>query len=156
MHSVLFICTGNICRSPIAMGLLRKKVEGHPSGWVIESAGTWAMDGDPAAVNSRLVMEQRGIDLSSHRSRPVTGALLAGFRLVLTMERGHKEALHFEFPQFAGRIYTLSEMVGGNFDIHDPIGSPLVDFQETAEELAQLIEEGFDQIHELSMIDERE
>lgn len=156
MHSVLFVCTGNICRSPMAVGLLRDKVKANQSDWRVESAGTWAMDGSPAALNSRLVMEARGVDLSSHRSRPVTRDLLAEFNLVLTMERGHKEALQFEFPQSAGRIFTLGEMVGGDFDIHDPIGSPLVDFQDAVEELAQLIDAGFARIRELSETDERD
>ncbi len=154
MHSVLFVCTGNICRSPMAVGLLRERVKANPSAWRVESAGTWAVDGNPAALNSCLVMEARGVDLSSHRSRAVTGDLLAEFRLVLTMERGHKEALQFEFPQYAGRIFTLSEMVGGYFDIHDPIGSPLVDFQDAVDELAQLIDAGFARISKLSETDE--
>ena len=136
------------------MGLLQDRVKTDASDWLVESAGTWAFNGDPAALNSQLVMAERDIDISSHRSRRVGEELLAEFELILTMEYGHKEALRFEFPEHAHRIFTLSDMVGGGFDIHDPIGSPLVDFQDTADELAALIVEGFEKISELSKTDE--
>ena len=153
MNSVLFICTANICRSPIAMGLLRAKVAGTGENWRIESAGTWAIDGAPAAVNSQLVLAEMGIDISNHRSRMVREKMLGEFNLILTMERGHKEALRIEFPQYRDRIYLLSEMVGGIFDIHDPIGRPLDEFRDTALEINQILDEGFERILELSAPD---
>jgi protein-tyrosine phosphatase len=70
-------------------------------------------------------MKTMGLDTSGHRSRRVTGEMMADFDLILTMEAGHKEALLVEFPELAGRIYMLSEMVGDRRDIADPIGGPL-------------------------------
>lgn len=134
----------------MAMGLLRAKVEPQGTQWVIASAGTWGFDGDPAAMNAQLAMSEKGIDISEHRSRQVTHEMMAEFNLILTMERGHKEALQIEFPALASRVYLLSEMVDSRFDIDDPMGGSLDDFMETANELEQLISDGFERILELS------
>lgn len=149
MHTVLFVCTANICRSPMAMGLLRQKV-GFADDWRIESAGTWSISGEPPAWNSLLVLAQRGIDIRDHRSRPVSRDLLKEFQLILVMEAGHKEALRVEFPEVADRVYLLSEMVGNSYDIPDPMGFSLQSFEETLRELEHILDQGFARISELS------
>lgn len=149
MHTVLFVCTANICRSPMAMGLLRQKV-GYMDDWRIESAGTWSISGEPPAWNTQLVLAQRGIDIRNHRSRPVNRDLLKEFRLILVMEAGHKEALRVEFPEVADRVYLLSEMVGDSYNIPDPMGFSLESFEETLRELEQILDRGFARIRELS------
>ena len=155
MHSVLFVCTANICRSPMAMGLWQAKVGAlpgnpDPSDWRIGSAGTWTIVGEPATENAIWVLGKRGIDLSSHLSRPVSAGMVEGYQLILTMERGHKEALRIEFPQVAGRVHLLSEMIGKIFNINDPMGGTLTDFEETATELDQILSQGYDKILSLS------
>ncbi len=149
MTSVLFVCTANICRSPLAMALFRDKVDGEPDESRVESAGTWALTGEPAAQKSQQVLAERGLDVSEHRARSVSLELLSSFSVILTMEKGHKEALQVEFPGISGRVYMLSEMIGSEFDIHDPIGGPLVDFQDTAEEIERILTEGFEKIYRL-------
>jgi protein-tyrosine-phosphatase len=96
------------------------------------------------------VLWKKGIDLTLHRSRSVTGELLEHFNLILTMERGHKEALRVEFPEIAQRIYLVSEMAGKSHDIQDPMGGSLADFQETADELNRLLTRGLDNIVRLA------
>ena len=125
MNSVLFICSANICRSPMAMGLLRSMVEDSSDQWKIESSGVWDLEDQPAALNTQLVLEERGIDLNDHASRTVTGTILSEFNLVLVMEDNHKEVLKLAFPEYTNHIYMLSEMVGEIFDIVDPIGNHL-------------------------------
>jgi hypothetical protein len=66
------------------------------------------------------------------------------------METNHKEALRFEFPDLADRIYLLSEMVDRDFNIADPIGGAYSDYEKTAIEIAQILQEGFDRIVALS------
>ena len=145
MPSVLFVCTANICRSPMAMGLLRKKVEGLP-GWRIESAGTWTVIGQPAATGTKLVLERRGIDIQDHRSRPVSRDLLAHFNLILTMESGQKEALIVEFPEIAHKVHLVSEMIGAGYSIPDPMGGSSEDYEETAAEFERIIDQGIEKI----------
>jgi protein-tyrosine-phosphatase len=123
---------------------------GADHDWRIESAGTWAIEGAPAASGSELALLSRGIEVGNHHSRGVTLEILREFDLILTMERGHQEALKVEFPEVAHRIYRLSEMVNQEFDIPDPIGGSRDDFEETVEIIDNILTEGFDRIYELA------
>lgn len=146
MYSVLFVCTANVCRSPMAMALMESKVKSQDDRWLIRSAGVWAMPGYPVAENTRLLMNEVGVDLSDYVSRPITPELMADSNLILTMENGQKEALKAAFPQYASKIYLLSEMIGENNEVLDPIGRPMVDFKETAREIHRILTKGFDKI----------
>lgn len=150
MLSVLFVCTANICRSPMAMGLWQAKVGSSAANWRIESAGTWAPEGEQPAAKTLMILKERGIDLQSHHSRIVTEEMLHSFNLILTMEQGHKEAIRAEFPEIADRVYLLTEMIGKHYDINDPIGGSLIDFQDTAQEIDRILTAGFEKICELA------
>lgn len=151
MPHVLIVCTANICRSPVAEALLRErlsKLDG--SEWQVSSAGTWASVGQPAARNGIELMAQQNIDLSGHRSRPVDHELLAEADLVLTMETGHAEALKAEFPQFASKIYLLTEMSDRHYSVPDPYGGPRMAYARMIGEVTDLIEAGLPQIVRLA------
>ena len=150
MYSVLFVCTANICRSPMAMGLMKQKVGLDNKNWKIESAGVWTQDGIPVSDYAAVVLRKRGIEIKDHKSQQVILELVSAFNLILTMEYRHKEAIRIAFPSLASRIYLISEMVNENFEISDPIGLRLQDYDETASELEQIIEEGFPKIQSLS------
>lgn len=151
MAHVLFICTANICRSPVAMGLLRRRLqEEGMEDWIVTSAGTWAQLERGAASNSIRVMEAQGIDITDHQARLVDAEMLANADLVLCMERGHAEALRAEFPESADKVYLLSEMVGRQYSISDPYGSDLPEYERMAADLAGIIEEGFERIVKLA------
>jgi protein-tyrosine-phosphatase len=94
------------------------------ANWRVESAGTWAVEGQPASTGSQQVMKEWGMDINDHRSRMVDLEMLASFDLILTMESGHKEALRAEFMDFSERVYLLSEMIYQTHDVADPIGRP--------------------------------
>jgi protein-tyrosine-phosphatase len=114
--------------------------------WRVGSAGVWTTDGRPASAYAIEEMAQREIDLRAHRSRNVTRELMAEADLVLAMTRQHVEALNVAFPDHAHKVALLSEMVGQTFGIHDPYGGTRLEYEYTARELEQLVEDGYEQI----------
>jgi protein-tyrosine-phosphatase len=149
MGSVLFVCTANRCRSPMAEYLFRERMAYEEPAWRIESAGTWAADGDPAMPRTEAVLAEVGLDASGHRSRSVDRCDLASFDLILVMEAGHREALSVEFPEVASRIYLLSEMVGKKFDVRDPVAGTTEDYRQTLREIRSLLAQGEGRIRDL-------
>jgi protein-tyrosine-phosphatase len=153
MASIILLCTANMCRSPMAEALLRQKLmQGtYTSDWRVESAGTWTLGGRPAAQKTQEVMKKLyGFDLSEHRTRVVTRALLRPFDLILVMEAGQKEAIRVEFPELASRVYLLYEVIGQVRNVEDPIGGTLQDYEDTAREIDDILTRGFDRLIRLT------
>jgi protein-tyrosine-phosphatase len=150
-RSVLFVCTANQCRSPIAEALLKSLVAGHGEAdrWQIQSAGTWTEPGRPATQLSQVVMRQRKIDLSGHRSRPIDPDLLAAASIILVMTRHHQEAILAEFAGIQHKVYLLSQLVGRNFDIEDPYGGSVDDYELCATDIQTILTDGYDRLVEL-------
>jgi len=148
MPMVIFVCTGNLCRSPMAEALLRARLACDEArrDWQVGSAGVWTAEGRPASAYAIEEMDQRGIDLRAHRSRNVTPELMAEADLVLAMTRNHVEALRVAFPGHASKVHLLSEMIGREYDVYDPYGSTRQEYVRIARELGQLIEDGYERI----------
>lgn len=152
MPRILFVCTANQYRSPLAAALLTKKLQmdGYSHGWTIESAGTWTAPGQHVPPDVLAVARSMGLDLHSHLTRQVDQNILSGCDLVLVMERGHKEALSFEFPMIQQRVYLLSEVADGlEYDVADPAHSD-VTMIEIAEEINRLINKASSRIYQLA------
>ena len=137
----------------MAEALLKNKIaeEIDSQDWIVESAGTWAVAGIPAAKNSRLAMYNRELDIEDHRSQPVNGKMLNTFDLILTMEQTHKETLSIEFPEISDRVYVITEMIGSCYDIWDPVGATLAEFENTADELDNILNKGYKNIKRLAV-----
>ncbi len=128
MHRVLFVCTGNLYRSPLAAAFFSKKLQtdGVAGRWTVASAGTWTMPGKAVPSNFLKAARSFGIDLKEHRTRQLNETLLAAADLILVMEKGHREALRIEFPALQPRIQLLSEAADRlEYDVPDPAGSTL-------------------------------
>lgn len=128
--------------------LLSKR--GAEADWNISSAGVWAWDGNRASEGAVKAVRRKGIDLNNHRSRIISMDMIVDNDLILVMEQNHKEALQASFPQYTGKIYLLSEMVGMKHDILDPIGGSAADYEDTANELEKLLADAFDRIQVLA------
>ena len=152
MSLILFVCTGNLCRSPMAAGLLRERLteESLDSRHRVASAGTWGVDGRPAAENAVTVMQERGIDISDHAAQTIRAELVAEADLILTMSREHDAMLRNTWPQYAWKVHRLSEMAGKRKDVADPYGEPIEEYRACADLLTLYIDRGLDRILELA------
>ena len=152
MPSILFVCTANQFRSPLAAAQFSKKLnqQQRPGKWEIASAGTWTTPGlAPTPAASRLA-RHCGLSLDGHHTELVSHSRLAKFDLVLVMEAGHREALLAEFPSHGGRVYLLSEVVDQlHYDIPDPARLPQ-HAERLVRELCELIERGYENICKLA------
>ena len=125
--NILFVCTGNTCRSPMAEGLFKKIAEENSEFELnIYSGGLNASDGLHANENAVTVLLEYGVDISEHRSKNVDAGKIAEADVILTMTRAHKDMLLYLFGGAAEeKTYTLLEYIGENGDIEDPFGGDL-------------------------------
>ena len=131
---ILFVCTGNTCRSPMAQVMAAQILgEGH----TIISSGLAAMPNMPASTHAITVMKERQIDLTSHLSQLVSEALIEEADLILTMTDAHKAAL---IPSAGDKVFTLGEYaVGSAISICDPFGGSAETYRKCAEEIHGLL-----------------
>lgn len=113
---ILFVCTGNTCRSPLAELMLRAMAQQAGLDIEVRSAGVSASDGSPISANSAQILQEKGIPTSSS-SKPVTGQLADWADLILTMSLQHKSRVIHQFPQTVDKIYTLKEFAEDNPDV---------------------------------------
>lgn len=139
-HLIVFVCTGNTCRSPMAAALFNK-LNTRPE-WSAVSCGLAAFGGEPATLEARQTLfVDFGISLESHRARPATAECLKDADLILTMTTSHRLSLLQVMPELGGRIFTIGEKAGRpDLSIPDPFGQDLPVYRQTATLLASLIE----------------
>ncbi|HEX4575107.1 MAG TPA: hypothetical protein VH158_08245 [Gemmatimonadales bacterium] len=145
---ILLVCTGNICRSPLAAALLQRALAERAIDAIdVASAGTGAWDGAPASEGAYLVGLERGLDLSGHRARLLTRELVEGADLILTMARHHRarvdelggEGCVFVLGEYAGRE-------GDDAEVSDPFGGGLDVYRDTCGELEALLHTAVERI----------
>ncbi len=143
----VLVCTGNTCRSPMAEVMLKKRVADRlgckidqldDRGIVIMSAGISAPPGARSAAEAIQTMKDRGLDLTQHESQPLSERIVRFADLILTMTRGHRDAILQAWPDAEPRIHIISR---GRGDVADPIGGPLDLYRRCSEQLDSYLEE---------------
>ena len=139
MNRVLFVCTGNTCRSPMAEAILKNK--GIPQ-LEVKSAGIYAADGQAASHYAREVLAEANIR-HQHQSKQVSSEDVEWATHILTMTESHATAIRGFFPEYSDKVFTLKEFVGASTqgkDVLDPYGGSKVDYYNTFVELKNLID----------------
>lgn len=150
---ILFVCTGNFCRSPMAAAILKDLLQGNSKDelYQVRSAGTWTRDGLSASPLTLQAMEELGLDIRAHRTHHLTSQDIDQASLIIVMTHDHREALAVEFPQAEEKVWLLSEMADKSHDVADPSGSDSLDLhRERAQEIKQLLHEGYSRILQLT------
>lgn len=138
---IVFVCTGNTCRSPLAEAMFRKMLAERLNcaeedltrhGIFVTSAGISAVDDMPAAAESLALAEEFGLNLAAHRSRPLTDDLLGRADYMFAMTAGHRDAILSVRPELAGRVHLLSRE---GLDIADPIGGGPAEYERCRAEI---------------------
>lgn len=167
MSEILVVCTGNVCRSPMAEGFLRAALverlgEAAP---VVSSAGTAGWDGAGAMEESIRSAKEHGVDIGGHLARTLRGAMLEDADLIVCMAAEHRKTIVAAMPDLASKTFTIKELVrllestraGGSLrariaaaaaarngssprseDVRDPLGDEIEGYREVADELYEL------------------
>lgn len=142
MTDILVVCTGNICRSPLAEALLRDALARHGvNSYRVSSAGTGAWDGSPASEGALLVGLEHDVDLSGHRARLLTRDIVSAADVILTMTR--QQRARVEELGGEDKVHVLGEYAGRSgpdADVSDPWGGDLDVYRETFDQLTDLVE----------------
>ncbi len=143
----LIVCTGNTCRSPMAEALLKKRFADRlqvdmdqleDAGVLVMSAGLAASSGSAATMEAHEAVKSRGLDLSQHASQPISERLVNYADLILTMTRGHRDAILTSIPAASGRTHLLCR---DGADVSDPIGGPPELYERCAAQIDSQLEE---------------
>jgi protein-tyrosine-phosphatase len=143
-HHLIFICTGNVCRSPMAEGILKTRwTELGRGDLTVSSMGIHGLDHKPATESARRTCMQHGIDISGHVSRPLDFDEMMRSDLLLTMEKAHKDFILLLLPQLSDKLYLFGswpqkDSVKGN--IRDPMGGGLKDYGNAYETISRRID----------------
>lgn len=155
MKKILFVCTGNTCRSSMAEGIFLELIRDKKSpikNIEVTSAGLMVFGEERANEKAIIAMEEMGIDISSHLSKSLNLPLAHSADLILTMTMAHKEHILKTEPNLKDKVYSLKEYIGdgeespGTLDIQDPYGMDLEAYRKTAKEIKSALMEALEKI----------
>lgn len=142
LKRVLFVCTGNTCRSPLAEALFRDLVKDR-ADYEVGSAGVAAAPGMPASKHTTAILKEKGLHREDFGSRMLEAAMLKAATHVFAMSAHHITAIEDEFPEHAGKIYLVSEFAADDAvrgkDVSDPFGQGRAAYDETLRDLEKML-----------------
>jgi protein-tyrosine-phosphatase len=141
---ILVVCTGNICRSPMAEGLLKHALSAQPGplqSIKVMSAGVATRPGEPVSENSVIALKKAGIDISGQRSQPVTQEMLDQALAVFGMTESHRSILQYKASPAPRHLYLFREFLAppAEKEIGDPYGGPLKVYEACRDEMVEAI-----------------
>ncbi len=141
--TLLFVCTGNTCRSPMAEIMCNAMIDDDPrfqqASWRATSAGLQVFRAEGISENAAKALANRGLLSADHLSRQLDEDELARASLVLTMTAAQRDMLREYFPEEAEKVFSLKEFAGEEGDVLDPYGGPPAVYERTAQELEGLV-----------------
>ena len=145
MIKIMFVCTGNICRSPMAHYYMQKKVKdlGIENNFLISSCGTYAITGEKVTQNAIIAMADYDVSLENHRATDINDIDIENYDYIITLTTNHKEHIKYYYPKLANKIYTLKEFANPNIvykDIDDPWGLNLTVYKSCAQEIVESVD----------------
>ncbi len=151
MKRIIFICTGNICRSPMAHYYMQSRIKElkKENEYLIDSCGTYASTGEKATNNAIRAIKEYNVDLTSHRAKNIRDVDIENYDLILCLTIAHKRAVLSMFPKLKGKVYTLKEYVQTDnkyIDIDDPWGLDIDVYKDCAKDIVQNVDKLLDKI----------
>ena len=145
MKKIMFICTGNICRSAMAHYYMQKKIIdiGKGDEYLITSSGTYAVLGDKSTQNAIKAMKKYNADLENHRATPIQESDILDMDLIICMTKKHKDDILSMYPNLNNKVYTLKEYIEPNTkykDIDHPWGLSLNVYENCASEIVKYVD----------------
>jgi protein-tyrosine-phosphatase len=155
IYSILFVCTGNMCRSPMAEGVFQSRVKAESGPWtekiLVQSCGTYAMDGNKPSQYAIQVARQHGIDISGIRSKSLNRVFVEQSDLILAMSIDHLNFILENYPTarqktFLLKLFNKNRPITLSDSIPDPMGFSIEFYQKTFQEIRMAIDESYPHI----------
>ncbi len=135
MDKIVFICTGNTCRSPMAEGLFKAMDGEQKTGLKAISAGIFTNNGMPASENAVIAAKELGADISNHKSQMLNGDIVNNAKYLVCMTGAHYDQILLKFPNASDKLFTLLPT-----DIDDPFGGNIDDYRKCATQIKSAVE----------------
>ncbi len=140
MKNILFVCTGNSCRSVMAEGLFKRAVAERKNDFKVSSAGVSAMDGYPSTLETIRAMKQQGIDVAGHQSRRLTRELVEEADHIYVMEKVHRDMIFSCWPEAISKVCLLTDYSPASYEAGTNVPDPIQNSDDFYRQVLKMID----------------